>query len=443
MNHEHAEKENKPASPAPRAEDAASASAEDHPLIRRFQVVMPADEMAGAIDRLAEEYSHKMKMPGFRQGKIPVDVVKKVHQQALREEVIQQAVGKLAFARIERDRLAIAGEPWVEKLDDRGAEGFQADVAVEVLPEFDLPDLAGLRAEIPAAALKAEAFDEAGQVERVLEANKRSLPVSGRPVAENDLALLLVQSSDVASKRKWPRRETYFMMKRESPSEIPGLFDALLGKSAGDSFSLRTAYPADAAKKAWAGKEIEHQVEVKALYELKKPELDEEFLKSMGLKSAEEFKSRLKQEYEHHQEHRREEALLEGIYEKLLDAVRFPVPRSLQEQEVARRLSQSRQAPAFKDEEEKGRFKELLFAQAEKAVRLSLILEKVREKNGLAVAPADLEKEYAHLAQHHQVAEKEIRKYYGEEKRAAELQDHLLQAKINDFLRKQIKVKEV
>ena len=85
---------------------------------------MGQEEIAREIDLLAEQYSQKMKMPGFRQGKVPVDVVKKVHQQALREEVIQQAVSKLAFARIEKDKLAIAGEPYVEKMDDRGRRGF-------------------------------------------------------------------------------------------------------------------------------------------------------------------------------------------------------------------------------------------------------------------------------------------------------------------------------
>lgn len=440
MNHEKADMENKPAS---EAAGVSAPAAEENPLLRRFQVALGREEIAREIDLLAEEYSHKMKMPGFRQGKVPVDVVKKVHAPALRDEVIQQAVSKLAFARIEQDKLAIAGEPFVEKMDDRGAEGFQADIAVEVLPEVELPELDGLRVEIPAAALRGEAFDEAQQIERVLEGNKRSLPVQGRPIGADDLVLLMVQSSEAASKRKWPRQETYFMMKADNPSEISGLYDSLLGKQGGESFALQAAYPATAVKKAWAGKKIEHQVEIKAVYELKKPELDEEFLKSLGLKTAGEFKLKLKEEYQHHQEHHRDEALMDGIFEKLLDASHFPVPRSLQEQEVARRLTQNRQPLNFKDDEEKAKFKELVFAQAEKAVRLSLILERVREKYQVAVNEADLEKEYAHLAQHHGVAEKEIRKYYSEEKKASELKDHLLQVKINDFLKEKIKVKEV
>jgi trigger factor len=440
MNNEKADMENKPASeagglPAP--------AAEDSPLLRRFQVSLGREEIAREIDLLAVEYSQKMKMPGFRQGKVPVDVVKKVHQQALRDEVIQQAVSKLAFTRIEQDKLAIAGEPYVEKMDDHGAEGFQADIAVEVLPEIELPELEGLRVEIPAAALKGEKFDEARQIEQVLEGNKRSLPVQGRPIAADDLVMLMVQSSEAASKRKWPRQESYFMMKAENPSEIAGLYEALLGKQSGESFALQAAYPADSKKKAWAGKKIEHQVEIKAVYELKKPELDEEFLKSLGLKTAEEFKHKLKEEYLHHQEHHRDEAVMDGIFEKLLEASHFPVPRSLQEQEVTRRLTQNRQPLSFKDEEEKAKFKELLFTQAEKAVRLSLILERVRDRYKVAVSDADLEKEYAHLALHHQVAEKEIRKYYSEEKKAAELKDHLLQVKINEFLKEKIKVKEV
>lgn len=440
MNHEPAEAEKKPVSPSAAAGNADEA---ENPLLRRFQISMGPEEIDREIEQLAGGYRDKMKMPGFRQGKVPLDVVKKVHQQALREEVIQQAVGKLAFARIEADKLAIAGEPYVEKMDDLGTAGFQADIAVEVFPEVEIPDLSGLRVELPAAVLKEEAFDEARQVERVLEANKRSVPVQGRAVAENDLVLLQVQSTDAASRRKWPRQESYFMMNREAPGEITGLFDALMGRNGGETLSLANDYPADAPKKAWAGKRIEHQVEIKAVFELKKPQVDEEFLKSVGVKSADEFKVKLREEHRHHQEHRRDEAVLEAIYEALLNASRFPVPRSLQEQEVTRRLAQNRRPLNFKDEEEKAKFKDMIFAQAEKSVRLSLILDKVREAHQVEVLPADLDKEYAHLAEHHALPEKEIRKYYRDEKKAAELKEHLLQVKINELLKEKIKVREV
>lgn len=443
MNHEKAEAEKKPDANAADQGNLPPVPPAESPLIRRFQIFMSKEDIARESERLAEQYSQKMKMPGFRQGKVPVDVVKKVHRQALREEVIQQAVSKLAFARIEKDKIAIAGEPYVEKMDDREGEDFQADIAVETLPAIDLPDLDTLRVEIPAAALKSEAFDETRQVDMVLEANKKSLPVMGRAIAENDLVLLLVQTSDHASRRKWPRQESYFMMNKENQSEITGLYDELLGKKSEDTFAIERTYPADAAKKAWAGKTIAHQVEIKAVYELKRPELDADFLTSMGLKSVEEFKRKLKEEYQHHQEHEKDEKVMDGIYEKLLEASRFPVPRSLQEQEVARRLTQNRQPLNFKNDEEKNKFKEMLFAQAEKAVRLSLILEQVREKHNIAVSDQDLEKEYAHLARHHAVPEKEIRKYYSEEKKATELKDHLLNVKINEFIKEKIKIKEV
>ena len=77
------------------------------------------------------------------------------------------------------------------------------------------------------------------------------------------------------------------------------------------------------------------------------------------------------------------------------------------------------------------------------AIRLSLILDKVREKYQITVDDADLEKEYAHLAKHHALPEKEIRKYYGEPKKAEELKDHLLHDKVSAFIREKIKVNEV
>ncbi len=445
MNHKKAEAETKPASEAGSAADLqpAAPSKDENVLLRRFQISMSKDDIAREIDTLAVEYSQKVKMPGFRQGKVPVDVVKKVYKQALREEVIQQAVSKLAFERIEKDKIAVASEPYVEKMEDKEDEDFRGRYRGRNAPGDHTSRLGhpagqdpGRRPERRGLRRKQAGRADPGSQQKIAAGQ-------GRPIAENDLVLLLVQSADATGKKKWPRQETYFMMNRESESEITGLYDELLGKKHEEKFTLQRSYDASAPKKAWAGKKIEHQVEIKAVYELKKPEMDETFLKSLGMKSVEDFKKKLKEEYEHRQEHQKEEKIMDGIYEKLLETCQFPVPRSLQEQEVARRLTQNKRPLNFKDDEEKAKFKEMMFAQAEKSVRLSLILERVREQYHIEVNAQDLDKEYAHLAQHHSLPEKEIRKYYGEEKREAELKDHLLNAKINEFIKEKIKVKEV
>ena len=412
-------------------------------LLRRFQIFMSREDIAKEIDTLAVQYSLKVKMPGFRQGKVPVDVVKKVYKQALEEEVLQQAVSKLAFAQIEKDKIAIASEPYVEKMDHPEGQDLLAEIAVEVLPDIQLPDIEKLQVKIPGAILKGEPFDEAKQIELVLEANKRSLPVKDRPIQDSDLVLLLVQSTDMASKRKWPRQETYFMMNKDNGAEINGLYDELLGKKSEETFSIQRTYPAEAAKKAWNGKKIEHQVNIKAIFEMKKPELDEYFLKSLGLKSAEDFKIKLKEEYEHRQEHQKDEQIMEKIYERLLESCSFPIPRSLVEQEAARQLTRNKRPLNFKNDEEKNKLKELLFSQAEGTVRLSLILEQVRKQYHIDVSNEDIEKEYAHLAMHNSLPEKEIKKYYEEKKKLDELKDHLLNVKLNEFIKEKIKIKEV
>ncbi|MBN2346205.1 MAG: trigger factor [Candidatus Aminicenantes bacterium] len=421
----------------------ASPQREENPLLARFQITMTKEDIAREIDALAVRYGRKVKIPGFRQGKVPVEVVKKVHKQALHDEVIQQAVNRLALEHIRNDKLAVAGEPYVEKIESREGEDLLANIAVETLPEIDLPDLESLHVELQATALKNEEYDEAREIERVLEAHKRSQPVSERAIAENDLVVLLLQSTDTSRKRKWPRREYPFLMKREGESEIPGLYDGLLGKKAGERILLAISYPAESAKRAWAGKTIKHEGEIKAVYEWKKPDLDQEFIGSLGLRSVEEFKEKLREEHRRHQEQHREELVLEAVFEKLLATSRFPVPRSLQEQEVARRITSIRRPLNFENDEEKDRFKEQILAQAEKSIRLSLLLERVREKYQIAVGDEDLEREYARLARDNQLPEKEIRRYYGDKQKAVELKDHLLQNKINGFLKEKIKVKEV
>jgi trigger factor len=418
-------------------------SLDKNPLLQRFRISMPREAIAKEIATLAVQYSQKVKMPGFRQGKVPVDVVKKFHGQALEEEVIQKAISKLAFDKIEKEKIAIASEPYVEKMDHLEGHDLVADIAVEVLPDIQLPELQTLQVKVPGIILKGEPFDEAKQIELILEANKRSLPVKDRSIQDNDLVLLLVQSADMASKRKWPRQESYFMMKEENKAEISGLYNELLGKKAEEKFTIQRSYTADAAKKAWNGKKIEHQVVIKSIFELKKPELDENFIKSLGLKNAEDFKTKLQEEYEHRQDHQKDEQIMDKIYELLLASSSFPIPRSLVEQEAARQLTRNKRPLNFKNDDEKNKLKEMLFAQAEKAVRLSLILEQVRKQYHIEVTNEDIEKEYAHLARHNSLPEKEIKKYYEEQKKVDELKDHLLNVKLNEFIKDKIKIKEV
>lgn len=421
----------------------AGGTAHKNPLLRRFTVAAPGAEIERDIERLAGEASKKVKVPGFRQGKVPVDVVRRLHREALQDEAAHAAVNRLVRERIRQEGLTIAGQPALEKLDYQEGRDLQAEIAVEVLPDIRLPDLASLEVEIPADALKGEPFEEAQQIERVLDANKRSVPVKERPVQEEDLVLVKLQNKVLDSGRLTPRKDVYVMMKKEMDVEVAGLHEELLGKRIGDSVTFRRKYAADFRKKAWAGKAVEHHAEVTAIYEWKRPELDGEFLKTLGMSDLDELKKRLAEEHRHQLQHRRDEVTLEHALRKLAESTDFPLPGTLVLQEMNRRLSENRQGLAFPDDAARDGFMRSLRAAAEHSVRVSLILDRVRETQRITVSGEDLDKEYQHLAEHNRVSEKEVRRYFTDPQKLDELKDKLLDGKVLDFVRQAVRVREV
>lgn len=416
---------------------------EENPLLRHFEVFLSKEELEKEREALAAQYSQTVKMPGFRQGKVPLEVIKSTYKKNLTDDVIAQALSRLASQHIERENLRVVGQPSVEKLDYEEGQDLKAGLVAEVLPEILLPRMETVEVEVPTAELKGEAYDEEKQIDLVLEANKRSVPVKDRGIEEGDLAMLKIQSRIVESRKMTPAKDYYFAVKKEMESEILDLYPELLGRRLEEKITLKRTYPADSGKKAWAGKEVEHFIEVKSIFEWKKPSLDADFLKAASIASEEELRKKLREEFDHHAGHRREETVMKFIFDRLAALVQFPVPKSLVDREIARQLSENRRPLNFRDDEEKEQFKQLLIRNAGKSVQVSLIVDEIRRQHRIEISGDDIETEYRHLAGHHNLPEKDVRKYYSDKEKLEQLKDQLLDAKVIQWIKDRVKIKEV
>jgi len=411
-------------------------------LLKRFEVSVSCQTIEMELDTLAAEYSKKVKLPGFRTGKVPVEVVKGKYRKALLDELKENLIQREAYAHIQKENLQVTAPPMAEKVEWEDGGALKANLVVEVFPDIDIPEFTGVEVAIPAEQMKPVEYDEADQVERALQSHERSIPVTGRGVQEKELIMFDVQTKILETKKMSPRTQGYFLLKPDGESEILDLYKEVLGKQPGDKLVLLRTYPDDYKKKKWAGKEVEHHLEVKAVYELKKPELTDDFLKSLGVTNEEEFRTRLREEFDHAQNHRREEIEMEHIFEYLDNTIEVTVPSVLLQQEIKRQLSRQQIPPQFASEDEKESFRKQLLAGAHRSVKLSLILDGVRKKFAIEVTQEDLQKEYHHLAEHHKVSEREVKKYYADKERMQQLKDHILDTKVIDFLRGRITIKE-
>ncbi len=414
----------------------------DEPLRRKFTVSMSQQEIEKEIDQLAVKYSVKVKIPGFRQGHVPVEVVKKTYRAMLLEEVIGEALSRLSYDSIKKEKWQIASQPVVDQLTHEDGSDMTAEMSVEVYPDIELPDLSTLTVAVPKEDKALEAFDEGKQIEALLEGHKRTIPVTDRGIADGDLVMIRLQNRIVETKRLSPRQSTYLAIHKENETGIENLDADLIGHQAGEDLLVRRTYAEGYAKKPWAGREVEHLIHIESVLELKRPELNDEFVKSIGLASVEDLKGKLQEEWGRQVARRKDDIRVRHLLEKLVETVSFPVPPGLVEHEMEHMLEHNRHSIQFPDEEAKEKFAGQLRAAAEKMVRQSLIVDRARQDFKIEIGEEDLKAEYQNLAKANGVSEKEIRRYFADKNKLAELKDRLLEPKVIQHLQTLVKFQE-
>ncbi len=418
---------------------------QENQLTLEFTIEIKKEEIEKKFSETLEKYAADIKLPGFRTGKAPIEVVRSRLKDAINEEVVNQMLNEAVLEKINKEKLRVISKPSVKQLDYKEGNDLKAQMVVDVLPEIELPDLETLEIEIPVKDLEHEPFDEQKAIDRLLEAHMRQVPVTDRGIKENDMVMLKYQSKIIATKRMDRIKSNYYLAMKKGVFEILDLFDEIIGKNIHDRLTIKRSYPADYQKKIWAGKEVEHYIEIEKIFEMVKPNLDEKFLKARGVNDEVELKRRLKEEHEEHSKMHREEKKTGFIIDKLSETINFPLPHALVEEEMTRMIQQNPYQFSInhQDENERKKVVETLKASAEKSVRFSLIVETVKEKYSLKVTSEDLEKQYKSIAERNHLEFKEVRNFYMKPENKGYLEESLISSKVVDLLKEKIKVKEV
>lgn len=412
-------------------------------LKKKIKIKVARDKVDAQIDETSAKYAAEMKMPGFRKGTVPAEMIKSRYSAAITEEAINQVLEKAIFDRIKKDKLKVASQPSVDKLSFEDGEDLKADVSFELFPEVELPELKDIAVEIEKKELEQEKYDEEKHVDAVLESNKRKLPVKDREIKEEDVVELSFQSKNLSNKRMTPRKSATFTMKEDSEFELLGIYKELLGKNTGDKVTYEQDYPADFKKVVWAEQKIEHYVDVVRVFEMVKPPMDEAFLSTIGFKDEEAFKKHLKEEFEKYAANAVEEKKTRKIVEKLTEEIKFDVPEGLIEQEIMNVNPQMKQFFDKMDEKGREEYFKLARPEAEKSVRFSLIIDAVQKAQNFEVTNDEIEAELKVISEKNNYPIAEVRKYYSNSQYKEQLKESMARNKAMDYIKETVTVKEV
>ncbi len=412
-------------------------------LFVEFTIKVPNKETINTINEIVGQYSSNVKLPGFRKGNVPVDMIKSHYKKVITDEAIEKLIKNYVLKKIQDEKMQIASQPIIRNIDYKEGKDLKADVLVELLPEIKLPDFEKMVVEISKKDLKIDNYNEEKQIDAVLEANKKQVPLKDKAIRDNDIVLLKYQSKILQTKKMSPRKSKHFNVNKEEKYEIIDLYNEVIGKKLNDEIIFKRKYPKDYIKKGWAGREIEHYMEIEGIYEFKKPSLDKEFLDSIGVKDKETFKKQLKDEYEKHTKHQREKKIIDEIIKKLYEVIDFPIPKTLIERELLNMKPTIEQASQIEDEKKKKEYIELIKKSVEESIKSSLIFSSIIKEFKFEINNDEVEKEYKIIAEKNKLPLSEVRRYYIGSKKVNELKDSLLDIKIVNFLKEKVKIKEV
>jgi trigger factor len=291
-------------------------------LKREYTITVPAGDLEQEITRRLGEIGRQVRLPGFRPGKVPMQILRRRFGPSVRGEVLQSTLQASSAEAISERQLRPALPPKVDILSaDEGAD-LEYKMAVEVLPEIPEPSFADLGIERLVVEVPDEEVDQA--IERIAEQQRKSEAVE-RPAETGDI--LLVDTEGRIGDQEIPGaggKDRQIVL--GAGSSIPGFEDQLVGAAAGDHRKVRVTFPADYAVADLAGKEADFDVDVKEVRRRLPIAIDDELGQAVGLENLAELRQELRQQLQRDYDAASRLRLKRSLLDKLAEGHDFPVP---------------------------------------------------------------------------------------------------------------------
>jgi trigger factor len=424
-------------------------------LKREFQVVLPLAELEERLSSELATLKDKVRLNGFRPGKVPVAHLRKVYGRSVMADVVQNAVNEANRKIVDENGLKLAQEPKVQfpesKEEVEQALQAKADlafkVALEVLPSFELADLSDVSVTKPVAEVADADLDEA--LQRMADRNR---PFSARPEGEaaatGDRVVVDFIGRIDGEEFEGGKGEG-IQVELGSGSFIPGFEEQLAGAKAGEDRKVSVRFPENYGAAHLAGKEAEFDVAVKEIQAPGEVAIDDEFAKGFGMDSLDKLKdavrASIKRDYDAQGRRKLKKELLDALDTKYA----FELPPTLVEQEFAAVWSQvetdlKNNSKTFADEgttEEEARAEYRRIA--ERRVRLGLVLAQTGDKANIQVTDDEVNQALVERVRQYPGQERQVWEFYQKNPQArAELRAPIFEEKVVDYVLAQVKVIE-
>ncbi len=390
-------------------------------LERRLTVTVPLKPLEEEVNQRLTGMARTAKLPGFRPGKVPMNLVQKNYGQQVRDEVFSKAVETSFSDAVEQNKLRVAGYPNIEhKPFVEAAEHFEYVATFEVFPDIEVGDLSAVAIERPTASVTDK------DVEKTLEVLRKQRaifePVK-RAAKKGDRVNVAFRAEIDGQEVESTNGQGIDLVLGED-GRIADFDDNLIGAKAEATKKFDITYAEDNPSPQLAGKTVSYEVTVNGVSQIKLPEVDAEFAKALGVDDGdvEKMRADIEESLEQEVAKRVRAALKEQVFQALLGAVTIELPKSLVGMEISRLMQavqadlQRRGTDMSNVQLQPGMFEE----QANRNVGLRVILGELINKNSLQANAEQVRAMVNEFSRSFEDPEEVVRWYYADPSRLDE-----------------------
>lgn len=415
---------------------------------KSLNIEVPVEVVDAAFAEVTQKYAKGIRLPGFRPGKVPPNIIKQRFAKEIKAEIVHDFVEKYTKEAIQSTGLNPISQPVVDPPELESGKPFKFSATFEIWPEITVNDYL----EMPISVKKEfEITDEEiqGVLRHYQAAAATVVPVEDRVVKDGDLVTLDLRGVYMENSKERTFEETG-TIEVGGERVHPGLSENVRGLKVGEEKELTIDYPADYRDRRVAGKSIRHTLKVVEVKETVLPEINDEFAKDVSsFENLEQFRADIKKELQEQARKDAEEEAKGELLKRLAEQNPIEVPEVLISAQLKAILGEARQvvkqqmARAEQEKFDWNKFAEAQRPRAVQEVQHILILDYICKREGLEVLPAEVDMELGRTAKALGMSMEALRARYEKEGRLEELMDKLKYKKALDFIYQHAKINNV
>ena len=414
-------------------------------LERKITLTMPVATIQNEVDARLKKLARQVKIDGFRPGKVPLNIMAQRYGYSVHYEVMNDKVGEAFSSAANEAKLRVAGQPRITEKEGAADGQVSFDAIFEVFPEVKMGDLSTAEVEKVSAEVTDAAIDRTIDILRkqrqtFAQRSAESVVAAGDRVTVDFIGKLDGEPFNGGKADDFP----FIVGEGQMLKEFD---DAVRGMKSGDSKTFPLPFPADYQSVDVAGKTADFLVTVKKLEATHLPEVNEAFAKSLGISdsSVEGLRGDIKKNLEREVKFRLMSKNKNAVMDALVSKAELDLPNSSVQSEVARMIEGARadlKQRGIKDADKAPIPDDVFRPQAERRVRLGLVVAELVRNNKLQATEAQIKSHVEELSASYEKPADVMRWYYSDNQRMAEVEAIIIENNVTDFVLSQAKVTE-